>query len=199
MSAHEKALVLERVEASPGSGRKVMEELGVPKSTYYRWRARQRQGALGDRSSGIRSWNRLTPEEESTVLDVAMEYTDLSSRQLSAWITDNRGFSVSESTVYRILKSEGLVPKTSVDRSTSWSFHWVIWLGCTSNSAANSDSVLSPRTAARATFALKVAEWFRLGRLLISRSCLACLYHAMLRQRFHLSHLSSFPRPLLST
>jgi transposase InsO family protein len=123
MSADEKACVLERVEASPGSRRKVMEELGVPKSTYYRWRARQRQGALADRSSGVRSWNRLTPEEETVVLDVAMEYTDLSSRQLSAWITDNRGFSVSESTVYRILKGEGLIKSPELKQAASKEFH----------------------------------------------------------------------------
>jgi len=29
---------------------------------------------------------------------VAMEYTDLSSRQLAVWITDNKDFAVSEST-----------------------------------------------------------------------------------------------------
>ena len=43
------------------------------------------------------------------VLDVALEHTDLSSRQLAAWITANKGFSVSESTVYRLLNSHGLV------------------------------------------------------------------------------------------
>ncbi|MCH7653972.1 MAG: helix-turn-helix domain-containing protein, partial [Chloroflexi bacterium] len=53
MGADEKTEVLERVEASPGSKRRVMAELGVPKSTYYRWRARQGQGRLEDRSSGI--------------------------------------------------------------------------------------------------------------------------------------------------
>ena len=32
-------------------------------------------------------------------LEVALEQTDLSSRQLAAWITVNKGFSISESTV----------------------------------------------------------------------------------------------------
>src|SRR3954451_11674046 len=36
-----------------------------------------------------------------------------------------------------------------------------------SNCCANSASVLSPRTAARATFALKAGVWFRRGRLVI--------------------------------
>ena len=70
MSTDEKATVLERVEALPGSRRKIMAELGVPKSTYYRWRARLIQDTVEDRSSGIRSWNRLTPEEESVALEV---------------------------------------------------------------------------------------------------------------------------------
>ena len=46
MSTDEKAQVLEKVETSHGPKRKVMAELDVPKSTYYRWRARQRQGRL---------------------------------------------------------------------------------------------------------------------------------------------------------
>ncbi len=123
MSAGEKTTVLERVEASPGHRGKIMAELGVSKSTYYRWRARQRQGRLEDRSSGIRSWNRLTPEEESVVLRVAMEYTDLSSRQLATWITDHKSFSVSESTVYRILRREGLVKSPEMKMTACKEFH----------------------------------------------------------------------------
>jgi len=123
MSATEKADVISKVEASPGSRRKIMAESGIPKSTYYRWRARQRQGRLEDRSYGDRSWNALRPQEKTVVLDVANEYTNLSSRQLSAWITDHKGFSVSESTVYRILKSEGLVKSPEMKLAAGKEFH----------------------------------------------------------------------------
>jgi len=123
MSVDEKATVLERVEASPGCRRRVMAELGVPKSTYYRWKARQRQGRLEDRSSGIKTWNALTPEEEAVVLEVAMDYADLSSRHLATWITDNEGFSVSESTVYRILRREGLVKSPEMKMAAGSEFH----------------------------------------------------------------------------
>jgi transposase InsO family protein len=84
--------------------RQALSELGIAKSTYYRWRLGQPD--LGSRK---RPWNRITPEEEDKILAAAREFPELSSRQLSAWITDNAGFAVSESTVYRILRREGLV------------------------------------------------------------------------------------------
>ena len=52
-----------------------------------------------------------------------MEYTDLSSRQLAAWITDNKDFSVSESTVYRILRREGLIKSPEMKLAASKEYH----------------------------------------------------------------------------
>jgi transposase InsO family protein len=57
------------------------------------------------------------------VLAIAREYTELSSRQLSAWITDNEGFAVSESTVYRILRREGLVKRQETQLAAANEYH----------------------------------------------------------------------------
>ena len=103
MSAEAKTTILFQVESQPKSKRQALRALGIPKSSYYRWR----QGR-SDSGNRTRPWNRITPEEEDKVLVVAREFPELSSRQLSAWITDNEGFAVSESTVYRILRREGL-------------------------------------------------------------------------------------------
>ena len=73
MSVDEKAQALQKVESSSGSKRKVLSELGVSKSDRYRWRARTRQGSLEDRRHPGPSWNRLSPQEESVVLEVALE------------------------------------------------------------------------------------------------------------------------------
>src|SRR5574340_343538 len=58
---------------------------------------------------------------------------------------------------WRTLKSGasdvGLVPpNTSAARASNCCFHSVIWVGCTLNCSANSASVLSPLTAANATW-----------------------------------------------
>ena len=94
------------VDTAPLSIRRCLKQLMLPKSTYYRW---QSQGTLADRSSAPRRvWNRLLEEEESTIIANALLDADLSPRQLAFRITDDGGFSVSESTVYRILKRNGL-------------------------------------------------------------------------------------------
>ena len=45
------------------------------------------------------------------MLAAAREMPTWRSRQLAAWLTDHRGLSVSASTVYRILRREGLVKR----------------------------------------------------------------------------------------
>jgi transposase InsO family protein len=118
MSARDKAIILAQVENRSRGKRQALMALGVPKSSYYRWR--QVQHDPGNRK---RPWNRITPEEEDKILVVARESPELSSRQLSAWITDNKGFAVSESTVYRILKREGLVKRQETQLLAANEYH----------------------------------------------------------------------------
>jgi len=87
MSAVDKAIILAQVENQSRGKRQALMALGIPKSSYYRWRRGQ-----SDSKKRKRPWNRITPGEEDKVLAVAREYTELSSRQLSAWIIDNKGF-----------------------------------------------------------------------------------------------------------
>ena len=118
MSTGDKAIIMTQVESRSRSKRQALMGLGIPKSSYYRWR--QGQPDLRNRK---RPWNRITPEEEDKVLAVARESPELSSRQLSAWITDNEGFAVSESTVYRILRREGLVKRQETQLTAAKEYH----------------------------------------------------------------------------
>jgi transposase InsO family protein len=118
MSTVEKAAIMALVETLARRKRQALTELGVPRSTYYRWRRRQ-----PDSGNKRRPWNRITPNEDLRILAVAREFPDLSSRQLAAWITDNEGFAVSESTVYRILRREGLVKRQETQLSAANEYH----------------------------------------------------------------------------
>jgi len=117
MSPVEKADIVNKMESLFGSKRQALLELGIPRSTYYRWR---KGSETGKRRT---PWNRITPREERRILAVARECPELSSRQLSAWITDNEGFAVSESTVYRILRREGLVKRQETEIEAAKEYH----------------------------------------------------------------------------
>jgi len=118
MSTVEKAAILRMVETMFRRKRQALMALGIPKSSYYRWR--QGQPDSGNRK---RPWNRITPEEDDKILAIARELPELSSRQLAAWITDNEGFAVSESTVYRILRREGLVKRQETQLMAAKEYH----------------------------------------------------------------------------
>jgi putative transposase len=117
MSLAEKTDIVERVEGQTGRKRLALRELGVARSSYYRWR---RQKETKPRA---RPWNRITPNEELRILAVAREFPELSSRQISVWITDNEGFALSESTVYRILRREGLVKRQEFEVAAAKEYH----------------------------------------------------------------------------
>ena len=84
MSTVDKAIILAQVENKFRGKRQALMALGIPKSSYYRWR--QGQPDSGNRK---RPWNRIIPEEEDKVLAVARESPDLSSRQLATGSVDH--------------------------------------------------------------------------------------------------------------
>ena len=54
-------------------------------------------------------WNKIPEEVKELVVSKALEQTDLSLRELVCRITDSQGYFISESSVYRILKSHDLI------------------------------------------------------------------------------------------
>ena len=115
MSAIEKGKILVLVADSGLPRRRALIQLGLAKSTYYRWLRRQTEGTLEDRKGGSPlPWNKLRPEEESKILNQARASPELSARQLALKLIDTDGWYVSESTVYRILKREGLIKPAEV-------------------------------------------------------------------------------------
>src|SRR5450755_2616580 len=85
---------------------------------------------------------------------------------------------------------------TPIAPSSNCVFHCVIWLPCTSYFSTSSASVLSPFNAARATFALNAAVWFRLGLLIALLLC--GRYPRPFEQVLHLNASLIFPSQLCS-
>jgi len=111
----EKSEILTLVADSGLPCRRALAQLGLPKSTYYRWLKRQTEGRLQDRKGGSSMpWNKLRPEEGGVILTQARVSPGLSARQLALRIIDTEGLYISESTVYRILKAEGLIKPAEV-------------------------------------------------------------------------------------
>ena len=104
--------LIEKVESQRGRRSDILQELQIPRSTYYQWRKAYEEEGIGGLEkvrSGGRIWNRLMAVEGERVLAVARLHPELSPRLLAVKITDEEDFSISESTVYRILKESGLI------------------------------------------------------------------------------------------
>jgi len=115
VNAKEKADILALVTGSGLPCRRALAQLRLPRSTYYRWLKRQTEGKLEDRKGGsLLPWNKISPEEEARVLAEARASPELSARQLAWKVTDSGHTYVSESTVYRILRREGLIKPAEI-------------------------------------------------------------------------------------
>ena len=121
MLGEHKLEVLRTVEASELPVREVLDQLEIPRSTYYRWRHHFRKrglaGLRGRPPGSGRVWNQILPKERDRILEMALLFPEWSSREVSCQVTDRCGFTVSESSVYRILKAEGLIREVQLRRA----------------------------------------------------------------------------------
>jgi putative transposase len=112
-SHSEKMEIIHLVEKSELSVKKTLEELDINRSTFYNWYNRYLEhgydGLADLKPTPRKFWNKIPEDVKEHIVEVALEYPEKSPRELAWFITDNDGYFVSESSVYRILKSYDLI------------------------------------------------------------------------------------------
>ena len=85
--ASEKLEIIRIVEQSHLPAKRTLDQLGIPRRTFYRWYDRYLEGgpeALEDRPSApSRVWNRLGEDIQDQIVEMALEATELSPRELA--------------------------------------------------------------------------------------------------------------------
>jgi putative transposase len=111
--ASEKLEIIRTVETSPLPVRRTLVQIGIPKSTFYAWLDRHAVGgldALEDRKPRPqRVWNRIGDDVRQKVVTFALDQPELSPREIAVAFTDRERTYVSEASVYRLLRAEGLI------------------------------------------------------------------------------------------
>lgn len=114
LSAAEKYEIIQTVTRSEIGVKRTLESFGIQRSTFYKWYQNYLKNGYNGLKQGSRTsrrqWNSIPEEQKDLVVEVALEHTELSSRELAHKITDEQGVFISESSVYRILKQRDLIP-----------------------------------------------------------------------------------------
>ena len=111
-SAVEKQEIIYLVDRSELGVNKTLQQLGIHKSTFYKWyKAYLDKGSVGLHPvrKTRQQWNSIPAEQKQLVVEIALEHPQLSPRELACRITDEQKIFISESSVYRILKTAGLI------------------------------------------------------------------------------------------
>ena len=111
--AAEKLEIIRLVEQSSLPVRRTLDQIGVPRSTFYAWYERylaRGAGALEDgQPAPRRVWNKLPDTVAQAVVGLALKEPELSPRELAVSFIDQQQYFVSESSVYRLLKAHDLI------------------------------------------------------------------------------------------
>ena len=114
LSASEKYEIIQEVTTSEIGVKRTLKSFGIARSTFYKWYQKYLEngydGLETSKRTSTRQWNSIPEEQKDLVIEIALEHTELSSRELAHKITDEQGVFISESSVYRILKQRDLIP-----------------------------------------------------------------------------------------
>ena len=120
--ASEKLEIIRIVEQSHLPTKRTLDQLGIPRRTFYRWYDRFLEGgpeAVEDRPSApSRVWNRIGADIQDQIIELPLEETALSPRELAVRFTDEKHYFVSEATVYRLLEAHDLITSPAYDLMT---------------------------------------------------------------------------------
>jgi len=109
----EKQEIIHMVVRSEIGVNKTLREIGLNKSTFYNWYKAYSDygidGLVPSKRSSKRQWNSIPQEQKNLIVELALDFPHLSSRELAFKLTDDQQIFISESSVYRILKARGLI------------------------------------------------------------------------------------------
>ncbi|MDM1300008.1 transposase, partial [Empedobacter falsenii] len=114
LSASEKHEIIQIVTRSEIGVKRTLEEFGIARSTFYKWYSNYLEngfeGLESKNYSTHRKWNSIPDSQKDLIVELALDYPELSARELACKMTDELGIYISESSVYRILKQRDLIP-----------------------------------------------------------------------------------------
>ena len=112
-TAAEKMEIIRLVEKSDLSIKRTLEQLDVPRSSFYHWYLKyQEAGIAGLQTKKFRQnqfWNKIPDQVKGEVVELALQKPDRSCRLIAYQFIDKKGYFISESSVYRILKGYDLI------------------------------------------------------------------------------------------
>lgn len=112
-TASEKHEIINLVQGSDLTVKMTLDQLNIAKSTFYDWYNRYLEegfkGLYQRNNPDRQQWNQIPEKEREEVVKIALDKPEKSPRELAFDIIDNKGWFISESSVYRILKSRDLI------------------------------------------------------------------------------------------
>ena len=111
--ASEKLEIIRTVEQSQLGVRRTLEQIGIPRATFYNWYDRfvsEGFDGLEDKKPAPGPvWNKVPDEIVKQLVTLALAEPEMSPRELAVKFTDEKRYYLSESTAYRILKAHDLI------------------------------------------------------------------------------------------